>query len=412
MSSRSSGGQSGRTYKSVSKQLVDQVVRRHAPRDYTRIDYWRLIDALRRESVLLRAAAIRPSGPDVAKVAKACARLAQFSRWWVHVPESWFPERHSSRHQAWCDFVGHLLDRYSTPQCFATLWLSANPSPWELDLHYHLGQGKSIRSFALPYGMKRLSKSEARYFMQAPSDMGVDGAIRWAQIRAKGGDKRLARFLGSRLAVSGADGWEEFVAGAILFFTRAFRKSDTWSIDEHELQRFLVFAYEQRYEPSRKTVGPWMNDEPVDKQFTLADWTVRRLRRHMIDWRDAYPTQVQNIACWLPSRYRAFEATTSGSVYRIAELCTNRDLKNEGVSMRHCVLTYTSNCLAGRSSIWSLRRVSQGNHMRRLATIEVNPQRNAIIQVKAKANKPPNSQSIELICQWAEREGLSFALDT
>jgi len=61
--------------------------------------------------------------------------------------------------------------------------------------------------------------------------------------------------------------------------------------------------------------------------------------------------------------------------------------------------------LKGDTTIWSLRlRVKDGE--KRIATIEVNPRRRAIIQVRAKCNQRPGSRSMEILRRWATQENL------
>jgi len=41
--------------------------------------------------------------------------------------------------------------------------------------------------------------------------------------------------------------------------------------------------------------------------------------------------------------------------WRIAELCTHKELFTEGREMRHCVSSYARHCRAGKQSVWSLQ---------------------------------------------------------
>ena len=46
-------------------------------------------------------------------------------------------------------------------------------------------------------------------------------------------------------------------------------------------------------------------------------------------------------------------------VWTIYELCTSQQLQAEGRIMGHCVFSYTDQCLAGDTSIWSLRALKR-----------------------------------------------------
>ncbi len=93
----------------------------------------------------------------------------------------------------------------------------------------------------------------------------------------------------------------------------------------------------------------------------------------------------------------------------ILELLDRDALYAEGRAMRHCVYTYANLCRRGQTTIWSLRlRVKDGE--KRLATIEADPRKRAILQVRAKCNQCPGLRSLEIMRQWAAWAGLHFAL--
>jgi hypothetical protein len=76
--------------------------------------------------------------------------------------------------------------------------------------------------------------------------------------------------------------------------------------------------------------------------------------------------------------------------------------------MRNCVATYAYKCTSGTSAIWSLRRHGDGATARSLLTIEVDPRRGAIVQVKGPGNRPGTPRALELLRLWATREQLEL----
>ena len=76
--------------------------------------------------------------------------------------------------------------------------------------------------------------------------------------------------------------------------------------------------------------------------------------------------------------------------------------------MRHCVASYESSCVFGRSSIWSLSLERSDGRRKRVLTIEVSNQRKTICQVRGKANRLPNHKELELIKRWAKQEQLGI----
>ena len=93
--------------------------------------------------------------------------------------------------------------------------------------------------------------------------------------------------------------------------------------------------------------------------------------------------------------------------WTIRELLTSPELYLEGRSLRHCVFTYAPKCRRGETTIWSLR-LRTDLHEKRMATIEVNPQKGEIIQTRARANSYAGEHSQEIIRRWAQTAGLQI----
>ncbi len=382
---------------------IDQILRHHDPSGI-RWNYWRLINALQSSSNLLTASANRNRGRQIKRIALACARLSRCNRDWSRAPETWQSES-SSDYVQWCSFVDHVLHQYPTPSFFAKTWLLPNQAKWQRELHRHLSKGQSIRNFRIPeFG--RIGKQHAKWFMLAPDDTTVDGAIRWAQVRAAGGEANLARWVMNRIAVNGSTpGWNETWANVIDFLIR------NQPISESETYAILRFVYEQRFQSARETVGYWMADAPLQRQISVRRWSLRRMRRWMANWREDLQRPKMEVAAdhaWAPTNFSAMRETIDGRVWQIVELCTRGELHVEGGILQHCVGGYYTHCERGNSSIWSLRRF-EGDQMKRVATIEVDPRCNRLVQAKAKRNDCPSRLAMNLIHQWARREGIKLS---
>jgi hypothetical protein len=95
--------------------------------------------------------------------------------------------------------------------------------------------------------------------------------------------------------------------------------------------------------------------------------------------------------------------------WSIHELLNSGALHIEGRMLRHCVYTYTDRCRRRETTIWSLRLRVNGEE-KRMVTIEVDPQRRSIVQVRAKCNRRPGGRSLEILQLWATHAGLQFDL--
>jgi hypothetical protein len=92
--------------------------------------------------------------------------------------------------------------------------------------------------------------------------------------------------------------------------------------------------------------------------------------------------------------------------YMVMQLRTAEDLVAETRAMHHCVSSYASRCIAGLSSIWSLRRRTAG-HTERLLTIELNRQHRAV-QVRGFANRAARMEERKLLVRWATARGIDL----
>jgi PcfJ-like protein len=106
---------------------------------------------------------------------------------------------------------------------------------------------------------------------------------------------------------------------------------------------------------------------------------------------------------WVPS---SKEAKARGERFVVRQLKQAEDLVMESRAMRHCVSTYAGKCIAGRASIWSLRRCTK-ERIDRLLTIEVDQQAQAV-QVRGLANRLANADERNVIERWAKARGITL----
>lgn len=92
-------------------------------------------------------------------------------------------------------------------------------------------------------------------------------------------------------------------------------------------------------------------------------------------------------------------------VWQIRELLTSQQLVAEGKALRHCVASYARSCHAENCSIWTME-VETAEGTEKLLTIEVDPTRKEIRQVRGRHNRWAVEKEREIIQRWANREGL------
>src|SRR6185503_18900522 len=89
------------------------------------------------------------------------------------------------------------------------------------------------------------------------------------------------------------------------------------------------------------------------------------------------------------------------------ELTGSKLLVEEGRRMKHCVATYSYQCEAGQTAIFSLRKYSFGLLIDTMATIEVCLSLRRIVQAKAKLNKKISDEARMYLDEWASKNQLS-----
>ena len=78
--------------------------------------------------------------------------------------------------------------------------------------------------------------------------------------------------------------------------------------------------------------------------------------------------------------------------------------------MRNCVATYADACLAGRSSIWSLRvENARGRHA--VMTLEVDERGRQVVQARRRCNALPKEEDCEwgIVRRWADAVRVEIA---
>lgn len=389
----------------AKRRLDDLICRSAPPLTNSHSPFWRLIHAVRASSSFL--APVSGSGrtnPQAAeRVVHAVLRMASYWKAWQRTPEEWTAPDASPFVQ-FRSLVSHLFDDYPVPNFMASVWMSEHDSRWELNLYLHLAAGRSIRQFKLPVSF-RLTKRAAAFFMQAPDDLVPMAAIRWSHVRSLGGSNHLARLLADKTVLGAPTEHEVFWESVIRFLVR------NYPISDDEVVAIVQFVHQQRFQPAETAWGPGAGQQPLQPEFTLQGRTLMSLRRHMANWRTELlaklPLPVASTPEWKKTDIKPFRSARKESLSMIDELLTDKELRVEGGIMRHCVATYSQDCARRRTSIWSLK-IQEGERRKRLATIEVIPRTRTVWQIKGRANSPPNETALEVIQQWADREGLQI----
>lgn len=394
--------------KRCAKRTLDELIRESAPANSkARIPYWRLVGAIRASSQLLHPEPFRGDAllASHADVLRACVQIVSKRGFWKRRPETWVASN-ANLFVQFKSLVSHLFERFDVPMFLTPAWCSADRKSWQIDLYLHLAAGRSIRQFEwpLPYPVQ-MTKREARWFMQAPDDCFVIGAWRWAQVRALGGDRRLADILTMAPSLLIPTEHEEFWKSVIRFLI------NNAPMTAAEINEIVAFIHQQRFLPADRVWGRGAGQEPLQPEFSMKGRSLMSLRRHMANWRTDLLTKIPALTKlepgWARTNIGAFRHSTGDTLWTIDELLSDRELRIEGGIMKHCVATYIQECAQRETSIWSMK-MQQGGRRKRRLTIEVLPNSKIIWEAKGKQNDLPDEPEIEMLQRWAAQEGLKI----
>ena len=323
---------------------------------------------------------------------------------WIRDLKSWKPATHNA-HRQFSSLIRHLFCKYDIPKFFDSSWFRNEKGSYKFrDCFIHIGLGNNIRTVKMPITM---TKKMAHCMMQAPENYTVENAIRWGQIHALGGDKRLvSEVIATNLGKSFSE--DNFWVSFINFFIQ------NPMLDRKHVGPIFDYIYHQKYKIEEAVVGEGrvVNTPPPQPNFTMAQRDPEVLLRQIDRWhgtlnkvspaKNLYFKRVE-IKPLAYSKGKNEEQIT----LRIKQLLSGQALIEEGRAMSHCVASYAISCFKEKCSIWSLEKEYK-DRVEKCLTIEVDKS-NVIVQVRGKRNRLPNSSEINLLNRWAIENELTLS---
>ncbi|MBV9849975.1 MAG: PcfJ domain-containing protein [Armatimonadetes bacterium] len=371
-----------------------------------------LLCAHRRAGLLRLEPAFPHLGPQPGNTfIEGLAALARHHRDWRQAPEDWRPDSHNA-HRQFGALARHLLARYAVPAFFDAAWCEGDTP--EGDTHrawfIHIGQGRNIRTApGLPLA---LSKRAAHLLPSAPAALPIEAALRWAQVKALGGDESLIRaLLGTRLGHT--FGHEEFWTSVLHFFL------NHPMLDPACVGPMVDYIHHVKFVPRDDT------GQPAEPDLSMKGRSPLALGRRVDEWHRELARETRRPPLeWAPSGIGGFRSPPAPDeegeawVWTVTELRTAAELTAEGKAMHHCVGSYARSCAKGQKSIWSLGvEDARTGLRRRVLTVEVHNARRLVVQARGRCNKAPGDRRASArlgaaphwLAQWARQEGLTVA---
>ncbi len=336
---------------------------------------------------------------------KGIEMIANHADSWIRPLESWFVKRHN-RDWQFSQLLRHLFAKYDIPQFMDRVWLIENET--YQNWYKHIGSGQNIRT--APEIPITLTKKMAHHFLSAPKHYNVDEALRWGQVQALGGDKRLMDALrGTHLIKNFSN--DDFWLNVIRFFIA------NPMLDVQHVNPIVDFIWNHKFANQRVFVERGVVEEigPPQPNFSMRGRTPRKLLSQVNDWhrqlgkeskQGSYEWEHSEIGDLVVKEQRMDNYTPR--YWRIQELLSTDELIEEGRVMKHCVVTYSESCFTGKTSIWSMETEDEYGK-NNVLTIEVLMAEKLIRQVRGKRNRLPTPKERSILKRWTRKEKLKIA---
>jgi hypothetical protein len=278
----------------------------------------------------------------------------------------------------------YLFCQYPVPR-FLYKAFSERNNVLYIEWFIHIGTGHRIRD--LKFMPIPFTRKMGHYFLQVPEKFTIMEAMRWAQVKGLNGDDQLAeRIAYSWLATKTYDDekfWEAFIRIVVM----------GGMFDHEQLTQLIDYVREMKMEN-------W--------SYTLKGRTLQSLLRQTNDWHQRSMI-MRRIRLWPSSGMNPYKAEQKNGMVIMEELTGSKLLVQEGRNMKHCVATYTQQCIAREIAIFSLRKYSLGILTETMATIEVNLSLRRVVQAKGRMNKKISDEARKHLDGWANKNHLSVS---
>jgi hypothetical protein len=232
------------------------------------------------------------------------------------------------------------------------------------------------------------TKKEAHWFLQAPDGNSIQKNILWAKAAAAGVPQKGCDYLTDR------------------FDHQTLKRIGRRLPD---VLRIYADAWKEMHINDRDEITDFIRAMAQDRDFSYKGRTFGSLRKLSHDWhRMVHSGAIREYRSWSQS-FTPWEHKSKGVVVRGIELTNNRALAEEGRKQRHCVYSYTMQCIHNMSRIVSIRWYIGAElvEMHRL-TVEVSPSRRAIVQIRGILNRMVTEEEMKVVRLWAGAKGLEI----
>ncbi len=357
-----------------------------------------------RAARLLEASVLDGHHPGV----EALVNLSRFGNAHLRPAADWSGTTSSWR-LAVSSLAHHLVCKYQVPVFLASSWYSTEDATSDKKRGWFIAHasGVSFRSLDLPIVMTR--KME-HIFLASHDHLAIEHAIRRAELLALGVPAEFVQaVLSTRLATDLSNGTFWRSVWSFLIANAGF-------IEPSEIGPMIDFIQAIRHNGVKVEMPDGAVElDPPQPTFSMKGRTVQSMLRLMRDWHRSLGVGSAGLS-WTPSPLQPMlleepsqDASGPPRRWQMMELTNSAQLRVEGSALHHCVASYDDRCHRGVSRIWSLR-FWRGDKVHHVMTIEVDPNRRAVVQARGWANRAASGKPLRILQDWADRERLQLAI--
>ena len=227
------------------------------------------------------------------------------------------------------------------------------------------------------------------HFLSAPKVLSTVEACTWAEVKRLGGSplefERLRSFPGFIFDTTMAGSHEVFLSfwrGLVHWLTR-YRKEIT-----NEDARIILMWASHQFTESRRRRG---------RVFSWKGRTPARVLQASREYQAAQ-NQPWSHYTWMPKGWEWTYVDDLERIWTFTELCSGKELYEEGKALHHCVGGYAYGCAEGDSAIFSLKCDGK-----RRVTVEWGMERWEVLQAHGNCNRQMDKVERWIVGEWIRK---------
>jgi len=314
--------------------------------------------------------------------------------------EEWKPQGKAAE-TLFRSLAAHRLARYPVP---AVLWNAFFDDERDklIGLVAHVARGGSMADFAKSSFDIPLTRKMCHDVLTTPADYGLLAAIRRAQVRAVGGDRRFFDVWRTTRAASrmGDEKEEAFWFSALQWFV------NLGMIDYAQIAPLTDYIAQRRH---------------ADPGFSLKGRSGGAMMRAQREWHgelakaEALVGKFFQKSGFAPGVYDEYRRDACGLVrekWEVTEVLDAKTLADEGRRMGHCVYSYAWRIEKREVSIWSVQMEDGHGETGRWhqVTVEVRNDLRRVVQARGRFNRQMTAKELRIVTRWASTNRLTMML--